>query len=196
LGGRRFWERQLQSLPDNLAQYKGMQNLPLIVPGTKAPATTNGWQDASDDPIQIAEWQRINPDFNWAVACGLSGLFVFDIDPNGLDWWAKLLERDPVIKSAVDRAFQVRTPKGGLHVYFRGEGPSTASRIAEGIDTRGGISRNGEIISGGYVILPGSRTKAGPGRVDGPYEALPGVIEELPVISCRQLFPNAKRPTH
>jgi hypothetical protein len=143
-------------------------------PGTKDPATPNGWKDASSDPAQIAEWQRINPDFNWAVACGPSGLFVFDIDPAGLDWWAKLLERDPVIKAAVDRAFQVRTPKGGLHVYFRGEGPSTASRIAEGIDTRGGITRNGEIISGGYVILPGSRTKAGPGRVDGAYEALPG----------------------
>lgn len=150
-------------------------------PGTKDPATTHGWKDASDDPEQIAEWQRINPDFNWAVATGSSGLMVFDIDPNGLDWWAKLLDRDPVIKAAVDRAFQVRTPKGGLHVYFRGEGPSTASRIADGIDTRGGILRNGEIVSGGYVILPGSATKAGPGRVDGKYEALPGgVIDSLP----------------
>jgi hypothetical protein len=150
-------------------------------PGTKDPATPHGWKDASDDPAQIAEWQRINPDFNWAVACGPSNLFVFDIDPGGLDWWHKLLERDATIKAAVDRAFQVRTPKGGLHVYFRGEGPSTASRIAEGIDTRGGIRRGGEIISGGYVILPGSATKAGPGRVDGIYEALPGgVIEPLP----------------
>lgn len=150
-------------------------------PGTKDPATPHGWHDASDDPTQIAEWQRINPDFNWAVACGPSGLFVFDIDPAGLDWWAKLLERDPVIKAAVDRAFQVRTPKGGLHVYFKGEGPSTASRIADGIDTRGGIKKDGKIISGGYVILPGSATKAGPGRVTGAYEALPGgVIEPLP----------------
>lgn len=170
----------MQSLPDILAQCKGLKIFP-CAPGTKDPATTHGWKDASDDPAQIAEWRRINPDFNWAVACGLSGLFVFDIDPAGLDWWAKLLERDPVIKAAVDRAFQVRTPKGGLHIYFKGEGPSTASRIAEGIDTRGGIMRQGEIVSGGYVILPGSRTKAGPGRVDGAYEALPGgVIEPLP----------------
>jgi len=150
-------------------------------PGTKDPATSHGWKDASDDPEQIREWLKINPDFNWAVACGPSGLFVFDIDPAGLDWWAKLLARDPVIKAAVDRAFQVRTPKGGLHIYFRGEGPSTASRIAEGIDTRGGITRNGAMVSGGYVILPGSATKAGPGRVDGIYEALPGgVLEALP----------------
>jgi hypothetical protein len=160
----------MRGLPDILA---GCKVFPCS-PGTKDPATPNGWKDATDDPAKIAEWLRINPEFNWAVACGLSNLFVFDIDPNGLDWWAKLLERDPVIKAAVDRAFQVRTPKGGLHIYFRGEGPSTASRIADGIDTRGGITRNGEIISGGYVILPGSRTKAGPGRVDGAYEALPG----------------------
>jgi len=123
----------LLELPDIL---HGCNIFP-CAPGTKDPATPRGWHDASNDPAQIAEWARVNPDFNWAVACGLSNLFVFDIDPAGLDWWAKLLERDATIRAAVDDAFQVRTPKGGLHVYFRGEGPSTASRIAEGIDTRG-----------------------------------------------------------
>lgn len=180
-----------------------MQPLPAILdgckvfpcsPGTKLPATENGWQDASSDRDQIAEWQRINPDFNWAVACGPSGLFVFDIDPAGLDWWAKLLERDAAIKAEVDKAFQVRTPKGGLHVYFRGEGPSTASRIAEGIDTRGGIQKDGRIISGGYVILPGSRTRAGlPGHVDGLYEALPGgALNPLPP-HVRAIVPERKK---
>lgn len=146
-----------------------------VVPNGKLPATTNGWHDASADPAQIAEWHRINPDFNWAVATGLAGLFVVDVDPAGLDWWAKLLERDAGIREAVDRAYQVRTPRGGLHVYFRGQGPSTASRIAEGIDTRGGIERDGKIVSGGYVLLPGSKTEA------GTYSELPGgVIADLP----------------
>jgi hypothetical protein len=179
----------LQALP---AILDGCKVFP-VVPGSKDPATPNGWKDASNDPAQIAEWLKINPDFNWAVACGPSGLFVFDIDPNGLDWWAKLLERDPVIRKAVDAAFQVRTPKGGLHVYFRGEGPSTASRIADGIDTRGGITRNGEIISGGYVVLPGSKTKAGPGRVDGSYTALPGgAINPLPDF-MQAIIPERKK---
>lgn len=146
-----------------------------MVPGGKLPATPNGWHEASDDPAQIAQWQRVNPEFNWAVATGLSGLFVIDVDPAGLDWWAKLLARDADIRAAVDRAYQVRTPRGGLHVYFKGEGPSTASRIADGIDTRGGIKRDGKIISGGYVLLPGSKTDK------GSYEALPGgTIEPLP----------------
>lgn len=181
--------QSLLDLPDILT---GCKVFP-CAPGTKDPATPNGWKDASADPAQIAEWNRINPDFNWAVACGASGLFVFDIDPAGLDWWAKLLERDSAIKAAVDAAFQVRTPKGGLHVYFRGEGPSTASRIAEGIDTRGGFLRDGKMVSGGYVILPGSRTRAGPGRVDGAYTALPGgAINPLPA-HVRAIVPERKK---
>lgn len=132
-----------------------------VQPGGKLPATTHGWHEASNDPAQIARWERMNPNWNWGVACGLSGLFVLDIDPNGLDWWAALLKRDSVIRAAVNRAFTVRTPRGGLHVYFRGEGPSTASRIADGIDTRGGIKRAGQIVSGGYVVLPGSSTDKG-----------------------------------
>jgi hypothetical protein len=157
------------------------------VPGGKEPATRDGWHVATDDPAQIAEWQKINPDFNWAVATGPSGLFVIDVDPNGLDWWGKLLERDPVIRGAVEQAYQVRTPRGGLHVYFRGEGPSTASRIAEGIDTRGGIRRDGKIVSGGYVLLPGSKTSA------GTYAALPGgSINPLPA-AISAIVPERKK---
>lgn len=181
--------QQVRDLPDQL---KGVKLFPCS-PGSKDPATPNGWKDATDDPAQIVAWQQINPDFNWAVACGLSKIYVFDIDLNGIDWWEKLLERDPKVKAVVDAAFQVRTPKGGLHVYFRGEGPSTASRITDGIDTRGGFMRDGKMISGGYVVLPGSKTRAGPGRVDGAYTALPGgVINPLP--DCmRAIIPDRKK---
>lgn len=168
---------------------KGAKIFP-CVPGEKLPATKEGWKIASNDPAQIAEWYKINPDFNWAVACGLSNLFVVDVDPNGLDYWAKLLERDPEIKAAVDRAFQVRTPRGGLHIYFRGEGPSTASRIADGIDTRGGIKRDGKIVSGGYVLLPGSKTSA------GTYSVLPGgSLESLPTALSGIIPARAKTDT-
>ena len=104
-------------LPDQL---KGCKVFPCRA--GKEPATKEGWHIATDDPAQIAEWSRINPDFNWAVATGPSGLFVIDVDPNGLDWWGKLLERDSEIRQAVERAYQVRTPRGGLHVYFRAKG--------------------------------------------------------------------------
>lgn len=166
-----------------------LKGLPIFpcVPNGKEPATKEGWHIATNDPAQIAEWHKINPDFNWAIATGLANLFVIDVDPNGLDWWAKLLERSTAIREAVERAYQVRTPRGGLHVYFKGEGPSTASRIAEGIDTRGGIQREGKIVSGGYVLLPGSKTEA------GSYNALPGgVILPLPSI-ISAIVPERKK---
>lgn len=173
----------MRDLPDF---FHGCKVFP-CAPNGKDPATVNGWHDASSDPAQIAEWKAINPDFNWAVATGPSGLFVIDVDPNGLEWWNRLLATDPAIKSAVDRAFQVRTPRGGLHVYFRGEGPSTASRIADGIDTRGGIQRDGKIVSGGYVLLPGSKTDA------GIYSALPGGgLFDLPD-SITKIIPERKK---
>jgi hypothetical protein len=173
----------MRDLPDFLREAKIFP----CVPNGKEPATKEGWHIASNDPAQIAEWKRINPDFNWAVATGLSNLFVIDVDPNGLDWWNTLLERDAAVRDAVERAFQVRTPRGGLHVYFKGEGPSTASRIATGIDTRGGIVRDGKVVSGGYVLLPGSKTDA------GVYSALPGGgLIELPA-SIAGIIPERKK---
>jgi hypothetical protein len=173
----------LRDLPDF---FHGCKVFP-CVPNGKEPATKEGWHIASNDPAQIAEWKRINPDFNWALATGLSGLFVIDVDPNGLDWWGTLLERDAAVRDAVERAFQVRTPRGGLHVYFKGEGPSTASRIAAGIDTRGGIVRDGKVVSGGYVLLPGSKTDA------GIYSALPGGgLIQLPE-SISKIIPERKK---
>lgn len=178
-------------IPSLPPQLHGCKIFP-IVPGTKDPATKNGWKDASDNPAQIAEWLQINPDWNWAVACGLSDLFVFDIDPAGLEHWEKLKQREPAIREALADALTVRTPKGGYHFYFKGSGPSTASRIAEGIDTRGGFERDGRIVSGGYVILPGSRTKSGPGRVDGVYELLGGTLKPLPPV-MRGIVPERKK---
>lgn len=159
------------TLPDIL---RGSKVFP-CVPGGKEPATGKGWHVATDDLAQIAEWQALNPQFNWAVATGPSGLFVIDVDPAGLEWWANLLAHDPVIREAVESTLQVRTPRGGLHIYFKGEGPSTAGRIAPGIDTRGGIARDGKIVSGGYVLLPGSKTDK------GPYAVLSGsTVKSLP----------------
>lgn len=173
-------------IPDIL---RGAKLFP-CVPGGKEPATKEGWHIATDDPAQLAEWRKINPDFNWAVATGPSGLFVIDVDPNGLEWWNRLLATNAVIRETVDQAFQVRTPRGGLHIYFKGEGPSTASRIADGIDTRGGINRDGKIVSGGYVLLPGSKTDK------GHYSALPGgAIKELPEAISKIIPARAKTDT-
>lgn len=159
-----------------------------IIAGTKHPATENGWKDATDDAAQIEQWKRDFPGCNWAVACGPSDLFVFDIDPNGIAAWKAIVAADPDIQKAIGEAFTVRTPRGGFHYYFRGNGPSTASRIAEGIDTRGGIrGEDGRIYSGGYVLLPGSHTENG-----GYEEVGAGKLLALPE-PVRALVPERKK---
>ncbi len=134
------------------------------------------------------------PGCNWAIAMGASGLFGFDIDPGGIAAWEAIVAGDPEIKAAVGKALQVRSPKGGYHVYFKGEGPTTASRIAKNIDTRGGIRQDdGSIKSGGYLLLPGSRTVAGPGRVDGEYTVLhDGEVAPMPE-RVRAIVPERKK---
>jgi hypothetical protein len=131
------------------------------IENSKFPATKNGMHDASIDAHQIEDWHALNSSFNWAVATGLSGLFVIDVDPKGLAYWQDLLSQNISICEAVASTWQVRTPRGGLHVYFKGEGPTTTSKITEGIDTRGGIRVDNRIVSGGYALLPGSKTLEG-----------------------------------
>lgn len=154
------------ALPSIPSVLEGCQIFPVVPNGKDPFPGTKGWYEASADAAQLAEWFRDRPGCNWAVATGLSGLFVIDVDPGGLAWWSALLAENESLRTVIGNTLQVRTPRGGLHVYFKGEGPSTASRIAEGIDTRGGLWRDGRLVSGGYVLLPGSST------VNGAYEVV------------------------
>lgn len=166
-------------------------------PGDKLPALDFGWQTrATSDPVQLAAWNAGMDGLNWGVACGPSGLFVFDIDPQGMGKWNELQDTIPGLREAVARAFTVRTPRGGLHVYFRGQGPTTAGAISPGIDTRGGYldEQTGKLKSIGYVVLPGSITRAGPKTVDGAYEYLGGQVLPMPA-PVLQIVPDRKRGT-
>lgn len=181
----------MPTLPEVLA---GSKIFPCL-PGDKVPALDYGWQTrATNDDEAVAAWDRSMTGLNWAVACGPSGLFVIDVDPEGLAAWQALQDRDPGLKEAVAKSFTVKTPRGGFHHYFRGQGPTTASAIAPGIDTRGGYvdPATGKMKSTGYVVLPGSRTVAGPKTVDGGYEALGG--EVLPMTpSVLAIVPEKKK---
>lgn len=159
----------MPSIPEFLS---GCKLFPCVPNGKDPYPGTRGWYDASSDNSQLAQWFHERPECNWAVATGLSGLFVIDVDPAGLAWWSALLAENEAIRRIVASTLQVKTPRGGLHVYFKGEGPSTASRIAEGVDTRGGLWRDGRLVSGGYVLLPGSKTS------NGAYE----VVNYRPVV--------------
>ena len=107
------------------------------------------WQGkATTDKATIERWIKRWPDANPAIPCGdINNLAVLDLDlrPDGRDGIqaAKDLGLD------LSKAFQVKTPSGGIHAYFlHREGLSnSAAHLPDGIDIRG---------QGGYVLAPGS----------------------------------------
>jgi hypothetical protein len=116
--------------------------------GLKKPATEHGWKDATTDADKIRAWWNENPDYNVAIATGPSGLFVVDIDPGAEVDWTHFVAAHPDIALALTDTYAVRTPRGGWHYYFEGEGRSSASKLLAHVDTRG---------VGGYVLAPPSR---------------------------------------
>ncbi|MFN7002660.1 MAG: bifunctional DNA primase/polymerase, partial [Roseinatronobacter sp.] len=120
-----------------------------------------GWKTrATTDLDQIRGWWRKWPDALVGLPCGArSGLAVLDIDcKKGKDGFAGLraMGLDPDDLSP----FVVKTPSGGLHVYFQwreGMGNSAAG-LPPGCDVRG---------EGGYVIAAGSSGPLGRYRAIG-----------------------------
>src|SRR5262245_61907669 len=52
-------------------------------PGDKEPATRHGFRDATTDPGQITWWWERQPLANLAIATGLPGPDVLDVDQRG-----------------------------------------------------------------------------------------------------------------
>jgi hypothetical protein len=137
--------------------------------GLKAPATEHGWREATTNESQIERWWAENPKYNVAIATGPSGLLVVDVDPEGIEAWETMLADDPALMQVASLTHLIETPRGGFHVYFRGEGRSTVGKLAAGIDTRG---------AGGYVLAPPSRVNTA--KSAGEYSVL-SEAEPLPV---------------
>lgn len=112
-------------------------------PGSKAPATRNGFKDASTDEDTIRDWWTANPAYNVGLPTG--GAFdVIDIDvPDGVQSYMHICD-DGLIP---DIHGQVSTSSGGWHLYIVRTGDGNGCRIMPGIDYRG---------RGGYVVAPPS----------------------------------------
>lgn len=141
---------------------KGFFVFPLR-PGDKRPlANFKHWEErATRDPDQIYRWWLYAP-YNIGVATGPSHLLVVDCDTargvipppqwsnarSGLDVLRQLASE---ALADFPRTMVVRTPSGGIHLYFQAPPDqhlgNSASRLGWHIDTRG---------IGGYVVGPGS----------------------------------------
>ncbi|MFE9427064.1 bifunctional DNA primase/polymerase [Kitasatospora sp. NPDC006697] len=162
----------------------------------------HGFHAATVDPEVIDRWWGGTPGLGVGIACGPAGLLVVDVDAheavvpdrdrllpgiaipgqvdltglaNGFHTLAVLAALNGATSPAQDAGtLRVRTPSGGLHVWYRvgaGErwqcstGSSAGRALAWQVDVR---------AHGGYIVAPGTRTRAGAYRaVDGGREPAP-----------------------
>lgn len=117
----------------------------------KAPYTNHGHNDATTNRKQIEEWWTTWPNANIGFSPGEASLVVVDFDP-GND--PEQLRRN--VGELPKTQMVVATPRGGQHQYFQLDQDeriaSTNNKIADHVDVKS---------TGGYVLLPPSRTKDG-----------------------------------
>jgi hypothetical protein len=121
-----------------------------LEPRGKDPVTKRGFYDATTNPATIRRFWRA-PDRNIGIRTGaLSGFWILDIDPGGEDEIRRLEE----VHGALPPTRQVRTGRGGRHLWFEYTGPiqCSAGRIALNVDVR---------ADGGYCIAPPSIHETG-----------------------------------
>src|SRR5258706_387647 len=123
----------------------------------KAPLTEHGLLEATTDVAVIRAWWRRWPEANVAIATGAPGPDVLDVDvtPDGSGFAAlNRLKRAGLLTGA---SHLIRTPRGGLHVYYAGTGQPSGRLPRHHLDFK---------AAGGYVLAP-------PSRVHGkPYELI------------------------
>ena len=162
-----------------------------ITPGTKVPALAGDWRlHATSDPIIIESWRAAGYDL--AVDCGGSGLFVPDIDGAEGELTAASLE--------LPRTYTMRTPRGGRHLYYIGQGPSTVQGLGPKVDTRG---IGGYVVweADGYELIDDAPLAPVPpellARVVRRNDRKPGIVdvEDLPVNVARgRVYLDTREP--
>ncbi|WP_435886088.1 bifunctional DNA primase/polymerase [Streptomyces erythrochromogenes] len=173
----------------NCPPCRGGAHAPAACPCRSAGRWCHGFHAATSDPGLIDAWWSEDR-FGVGVACGPAGLVVVDIDahggalpprdrllpgiaiPDGVDLTGladgfhtlALLAALRGESSPADdtRTLRVRTPSGGLHVWYRAAspGPDWLSSAGSG----GGRALAWQVdvrAHGGYIVAPGTVTRAG-----------------------------------
>ena len=153
-------------------------------PGSKKPATRHGFRDATADPAQVRRWWKRLPTANLAIATGLPGPDVLDVDVRGAagSGFAAYhrLKREGLLSGA---GAVVATPGGGMHVYFAGTSQGSGRLAGHHLDFK---------ASGGYVLAPPSQVNGRPYRVVSR-QAASGVLDWAAAVSL--LAPGRHRLT-
>lgn len=177
-----------QRLPDAAAAYAaaGIAVFP-CVPGGKRPLTEHGFHDATTDLDQVGAWWRKRPGANIGIATG-HGVDVIDVDVHATGTGFPVLRALQQEDLIAGWGLAVRSPSGGLHLYYPSSPDSEArswSRDRAHVDFRG---------AGGYIIAPPSviNTEHGQRR----YEVIARGGNPRPVdsVAIRDLLTPAPAP--
>jgi hypothetical protein len=128
---------------------------------SKAPATANGFHDATIEPQVIRAWWGRHPDYNVAIATGAPAIDVFDVDVHSTGAGWESFNRAKCAGLLAGALALVTTPSTGLHLYFRGTTQHCTRFSGQHIDVK---------ASGGYVLAPPSYAVTD--DYEGPYVLL------------------------
>ncbi|MFD8260194.1 bifunctional DNA primase/polymerase [Streptomyces griseoluteus] len=156
----------------------------------------HGFHAATTDPERLNTWWVAQPAAGVGVACGPARLVVIDVDAHpapvpdrtrllagipipdqvdlaglvsGFDTLALLAayrrQPDP---SSDETTLRVRTPSGGLHVWYRNPWPDLEFRCSTGSSTKVALAWQVDVrATGGYIVAPSTRTREGTYRAEG-----------------------------
>ncbi|MFD3481336.1 bifunctional DNA primase/polymerase [Streptomyces sp. NPDC058695] len=156
----------------------------------------HGFRAATLDAARINRWWGTNPRSGVGVSCGPAGLVVIDIDAherqlpdrgsllpgipiaeqvdltglaNGFHTLGVLAALRGATSPAQDTStMRVRTPSGGLHVWYRAQ-PGRRYQCSTGSGGGRALAWQVDVRAhGGYIVAPGTVTDAGPYTAMGP----------------------------
>ncbi|WP_413755149.1 bifunctional DNA primase/polymerase [Streptomyces sp. MMBL 11-3] len=166
----------------------------------------HGFHAATTNPVLIDAWWSATSSWGVGVACGAADLIVIDIDAHsthvpdrnrllpgiviqdsvdlyglasGFDTLALLaaLRRQPS-PAHDETTLRVRTPSGGLHVWYRNPHPATRFRCSTGSSSKVALAWQVDVrADGGYIVAPTTRTAQGTYVREGPAR-LPAPLPE------------------
>ncbi|WP_189282035.1 bifunctional DNA primase/polymerase [Streptomyces atratus] len=180
----------------NCAACSANRHDPASCPCPLAGRPCHGFHAATTDCGLIERWWTDSPSAGVGVACGPAGLVVIDVDAHqvsvpdrghllpgipipeqvqldglasGFDTLALLAAYRGETSPAEDtNTLRVRTPSGGLHVWYRNPHTSIRYRCSTGSARHTALAWQVDVrADGGYIVAPGTRTPRGVYRAEG-----------------------------
>lgn len=197
----------------NCPRCRDRRHDPKTCPCLPAGRPCHGFHAATTDIEYIDRWWAETPEAGVGIACGRAGLVVIDIDAHsaqvpvrarllpgipipeavnlsglasGFDTLALLaaLRRQP--NPAEDEStLRVRTPSGGLHIWYRTPDPGIRFRCSTGSSSKVALAWQVDVrAEGGYIVAPTTVTSKGVYTAEGHART----VAPLPDWLCSELM--------